>query len=190
MASLRATVNVNRGVTSTLQRTIVPLLVTAYVDRKLCACSTNCHLSSPHACKGHAARLIPCWRTRLSTLAAFGLQELKAVLGGACPASSLYAPVNVWPFNRHLGEPPSYPQDPHGQGRDCRSPLVSPSTRKEKLSLPSWTSRQPNGHVIAPLDTLDQPCADWMRATVSPVETASVSSLDHDQEGVLGCACI
>jgi hypothetical protein len=43
-----------------------------------------------------------------------------------------------------------------------RAAPKNPMGKGEITALPSWTSQQPNGHVIAPLDTLDQPCADWM----------------------------
>ena len=63
------------------------------------------------------------------------------------------------------------PKNPMGRARFC-SPLASPSTRKEKLALPSWTSHQSKGHVIAP--------HELPRPTLRGLDAVSVSTLNLD----------
>ena len=57
---------------------------------------------------------------------------------------------------------------PWARLRFC-SPLASPSTRKKKLALPSWTSHQSKGHVIAP--------HELPRPTLRGLDAVSVSTL-------------
>ena len=108
---------------------------------------------------------------------------------------AIAAPANIWLFDYHLGEPPNYPQNPHGQVRISSLPLEShwPKGRFTAPWNPRYnikTNRAPIGcrECFAPKRHGWCECR-YCRSVWLPI-TTTVSPVDDDQGNVLGCGII
>lgn len=100
-----------------LQSNIVPVLVCAKDDRKMCACSTKCSISpyTHNLEKGRSpAPFYPSGGALSPDVELRNHLQAKSFIWHSTGIEPDAAPTNVWPFDHHLREPPSYPQDPHG----------------------------------------------------------------------------